>query len=63
MTPNLFVLFFAYEYPKNAEFYAGCKWVEIIGKKCSQKKLFARNFSERVLEGDKHSNMLNYFGL
>ncbi len=28
-----------------------------------EKVVFARNFSERVLEGDKHSNTLNYFGL
>jgi hypothetical protein len=64
MTPKFTCLiFFAYEYPKNVEFYAGFKSVLIIRKKCTQKKLFAKNFSETVTEGNKHSTMLNYFGL
>jgi hypothetical protein len=39
MTPNTF---FAYDHLKYAEFYADFKSVEIIGKKCIQKKLFAK---------------------
>ncbi len=61
MTPKF--ICFSYEYPKNAEFYAGFKSVYIIRKKCTQKKLFSKNFCETVIEGDKQSTMLNYFGL
>jgi len=32
------------KYQKNTEFYADFKSVEIIGKKYTQKKLFAKNF-------------------
>ncbi len=44
MTPTILFLFFAYEYKKYAEFYTDSKSVEIIGIKCIQKKLFAKNF-------------------
>jgi hypothetical protein len=35
--------FLAYEYSKYAEFYADFKSVEIIGKKSTQKKFFAKH--------------------
>ncbi len=38
------IVFFAYEYPKYAEFYADFKSVKIIGKNSNQKKLFGKNF-------------------
>ncbi len=44
MTPKIFYFFFANEYQKYAEYYADFKSVEIIGKKCTKKKLFAKNF-------------------
>ncbi len=43
-----FLLLFAYEYQKYTEFYADFKSVEIIGKQCTQKKLFAKNFGKLV---------------
>ncbi len=43
MTP-IFLVLFAYEEAKQAEFLADFKSVEIIGKKCTQEKLFAKNF-------------------
>ncbi len=48
MTPKIYLFFFVYEYPKYAEFYADCKSVEIIGKKCTKKKLFAKKFCKSV---------------
>jgi hypothetical protein len=33
MTPEIFISFLTYEYPKNAEFYADLKSVGIIGEK------------------------------
>jgi hypothetical protein len=44
MIPKNVNVFFAYKYPKYAEFYTDFKSVEIIGKKCTQKKLCAKNF-------------------
>ncbi len=41
--------FFVYVYQKYSEFYADFKSVEIIGKKCTQKKLFAKNFYKLVV--------------
>ncbi len=41
--------FFAYDYQKYAEFYAGFKSVEILGEKFTQKKLFAKNFCKLVI--------------
>jgi hypothetical protein len=38
--------FLAYQNPKYAEFNAENKSVEIIRKKCNQKKLFAKNFGK-----------------
>jgi hypothetical protein len=49
MTPNFCKLFFAYEYPKYLEFHADFKSVEIIGKKLTRKKLFAKNFHKSVV--------------
>jgi hypothetical protein len=46
MTPQKIKLFFAYEYPKNAKLYADFKSVEIVGNKCTCKKLLAENFSK-----------------
>ncbi len=40
---------FRYEYPKNTEFHADIISVEIIEKKCTQKKLFAKNFCKLVV--------------
>ncbi len=44
MTPKL-----AYDYPKYAEFHADFKTMEIIGHKCTQKKLFAKYFCKFVV--------------
>ncbi len=46
---NFFVFFLAYEYSKFAEFYADSKSVEIISKKSTQKKLFAKHFCKLVV--------------
>jgi len=43
MTPKNFYSFFAYEYKKYTEFYADFRSVEKIWKKCTQKKLLAKN--------------------
>jgi hypothetical protein len=48
MAPKNFYLFFAYEYKKYAEFYTESKTVEILGKQCIQKKLFAKNLTEQT---------------
>jgi hypothetical protein len=40
ITPKSCISFFAYEYQKYAEFYA--ESVEIIGKKCAQKKVIGQ---------------------
>ena len=42
MTPQIFFLYFVYEYKKYEEFYADSKSIEISGKKCTQKKLFVK---------------------
>jgi hypothetical protein len=44
MTQKFFCSFVAYEYSKFAEFYTDFKSVEIIGKKTTQKMLFAKHF-------------------
>jgi hypothetical protein len=49
----LFLSFFADLYQKDAEFSADFKSVEIIGKKCTQKNLFAKNFQVTSKEEDK----------
>ena len=49
MTPKFCNYFFAYEYQNYAEFYADFISVEIIGKMCTQKKLFAYNFCKLVV--------------
>jgi hypothetical protein len=56
---NFYFYSFPYENPKKAEFYADIKSVSIMAKNFTQKKLFAKNFCK----GDKHSDMLIYFGL
>jgi hypothetical protein len=45
MTPKIFYFFFTYEYQKYSEFYADFKSMYIIGRKCTQKKLFAKTFA------------------
>jgi hypothetical protein len=42
------ISFFAYEYQNFAVFCTDFKSEEIIGKKCTQKKLFAKNLSKLV---------------
>ncbi len=54
MTPN----FFAYEYQKYTEFCADFKSAEIIGKKCTQKKLFAKNCWQLVVLKRTNSNFV-----
>ena len=49
MTPKNFCSFLAYEYSKFAEFYADFKSLEIIEKKSTQKKLFAKHFCKLVV--------------
>ncbi len=49
MTPNFFSSFLVYEYSHFAEFYADIKSVEIIGKKSTQKKFFAKHFWKLVV--------------
>ncbi len=46
---------FAYELPKNAKFYADFKTVELIGSKCTCKKLLVENFSKLVIENSTNS--------
>jgi hypothetical protein len=48
MTPQIFFLYFVYEYKKYEEFYADSKSIEITGKKCTQKKLFVKKFCKLV---------------
>jgi hypothetical protein len=47
--------FFAYEKTKNEKFYADFKSVELIGNKCTCKKLLAKNFSKLVIEKGTNS--------
>jgi hypothetical protein len=49
MTPKFFCSFLAYEYSKFAEFYADFKSVEIIEKKFTEKKVFAKHFCKLVV--------------
>jgi hypothetical protein len=60
MTPKNFYIFFAYEYQKYAVFYADFKPVEIIGRKCTQKTLFAnfRNHGKILACFDTHIQIL-----
>ncbi len=44
-----FKFFLAYEYSKYVEFDADFKSVEIIGKKPTQKKFFAKHFCKLVV--------------
>ncbi len=41
--------YFADEYQKYSECYADSKSIEKVGKKCTQKKLFAENFCKLEL--------------
>jgi hypothetical protein len=61
MIPKCFIYVFAYEYQKYAEFYADFKSMEIIGKKCTQKKLFAKNFGKLVVTKRANSNSAHFF--
>ena len=61
MTPIFFISFLTYEYPKNAKFYADFKSVEIIWKKCTKKKLFAKNFYKLVVGKSTNSNFAHFF--
>ena len=49
MTPKIFCSLLSYEYSKFAEFHADFKSVKIIGKKSTQKKLFAKHFCNLVV--------------
>ncbi len=49
MTPKFFCNLLTYEYSEFAEFYADFKSVEIIEKKSTQKKLFAKHFCKLVV--------------
>jgi hypothetical protein len=60
---NIFISFLTYEYPKNAEFYADFKSVEIIWKKCTKKKLFPKNFYKLVVGKSTNSNFAHFFCL
>ncbi len=53
----IFLIFWAYEYPKYAEIRADFKYVEIIGKN-APKKLFAKNFFE-ILKPDSQETAKN----
>ncbi len=50
MTPIFCWFFFAYEYKKHAKLHAVFKSVELIRKKRTQKKLFAKNFCKFVVK-------------
>ncbi len=49
MTPTIVISNFAYEYQKYTEFYADFHLMEIIWKKCTQKKLFAKNYCKLIV--------------
>jgi hypothetical protein len=51
----------AYEYTKNAKFDTDFKSVEIIGNKCTWKKLLAENFSKFVIEKSGNSKFGHFF--
>ncbi len=61
MTPQKIWLFLAYEYTKNAKFDTDFKSVEIIGNKCTWKKLLAENFSKFVIEKSGNSKFGHFF--
>ncbi len=48
---------------KNTEFYADFKSIEIIVKKCTQKKLFAKNCCKLVVKKWTNSNFEHFFWL
>ncbi len=62
MTPKNFSSFVPYEYSKFAEFYADFKSVEIIGKKSTQKNLFAEHFCKLVVQKRRTSDFSHFFG-
>jgi hypothetical protein len=45
MTPKIFKFFFAYEYPKHAEFHTDLKSVEIIEKSAPRKSYLPKTFA------------------
>ncbi len=49
MTPTIVISNFAYEYQKYNVFYADFHSMEIIWKKCTQKKLFAKDFYKLIV--------------
>ncbi len=52
----------AYEYSKFAEFYADFKSVEIIEKKSTEKKEFAKRFCKLVVKKRRTSDFSHFFG-
>ncbi len=50
MTPTIVISNFAYEYQKYTEFYADFYSMEIIWKKCTHKKLFAKNYCTLIVQ-------------
>ncbi len=58
---NILFIFFANEYPNQTEFYADFKSEEIIGKKCTQKKLFAQNCCKLVVLYRRQTPILHTF--
>jgi hypothetical protein len=55
----LFVLIVRHQ--KYAEFFADFQSAEIIGKKCTRKKLFAKIFSKLVMKERKTCNFASFF--
>jgi hypothetical protein len=49
MTLTIIISNFAYEYQKYTEFYADFHSMEIIWKKCTHKKLFAKNYCKLIV--------------
>jgi hypothetical protein len=62
-TPNFFSSFSTYEYSKYAEFYADFKSVEIIGKKSTHKKFFAKYFCKLEVWKRRNSDFSHFFWL
>ncbi len=49
MTPKNLFFEYEYEYQIYVEFYADFKSVEIIGEKCTKKKIFAKKVCKLVV--------------
>ncbi len=61
ITPKLFYFFFAYEYENYTKFYGDFNSVEIIGVKCTPKKLFAKIVCNIVVLKRTNSNLSHFF--